>query len=189
MANDPTSSQASSSQRLFRPLTGRQYNALMPIIHRFHQEATRAANARAYHAACVMLGGALEGILLAMATIRSDDVETYLATLLPADQPPKRAQDWALGHLLQLATALRWFPARRNKHARRRLADWAHLIQELRNLAHPGKHIRDYPTVRVQKAHWTDAQAVFDLANSSLLDLVKSDLRADMRARGIVPLD
>jgi hypothetical protein len=189
MASGVSSSPAIPARRYFRPLTGRQFNALMPLVERFHREAQRAAKARAYHAACVMLGGALEGLLLAMATIQSDDVETYVAALPATRRPPKRAQDWSLYHLLRLAAALQWLPSRKNKYSRTRPAEWLHFIRELRNLAHPGKHIRDYPQLRVRSAHWKDAEALFDLANSSLVGLVKTDLRAEMRRRGIVPLD
>src|SRR2546426_9255225 len=122
-----------------------------------------------------------------MCTLRSTDVETYMQGLAPSRRPPKAAQDWTLHQLLAAAASLQWLPTRPNKYSRTRLADWAHLVRELRNCVHPGKHIRQYPQVRIGRHHWSDAKAIFDLANDSLLDLVHADLRADMRRRGIVP--
>jgi len=172
---------------LFRPVTGQRYDALLSLINRYHSEAKKAARARAYYAACVLIGSALEGSLLAMCTLRAKDVEHHLAGLAPNHRPPKAAQDWVLNQLLAVAAALQWLPARPNKYSRTRLADWAHLVRELRNLVHPGKHVREYPRVRLGRRHWSDAKAVFDLANNSLLDLVLTDLRTEMRRRGIVP--
>jgi hypothetical protein len=173
--------------RLFRPLAGKRFDALVALIGRYHKEARRAAKARAYYAACVLIGSALEGSLLAMCTLREADVEAHLSALPANRRPPRTAEDWTLNQLLAVAAALRWFPARSSKHSRRRLAEWTHLVREMRNLVHPGKHIRDYPGVRLVKAHWRDAKAIARLANDSLLDLVHADLRADMRKRGIVP--
>lgn len=172
---------------MFRPVTGQRYDALLSLINRYHSEAKKAARARAYYAACVLIGSALEGSLLAMCTLRAKDVEHHLAGLAPNHRPPKAAQDWVLNQLLAVAAALQWLPARPNKYSRTRLADWAHLVRELRNLVHPGKHVREYPRVRLGRRHWSDAKTVFDLANNSLLDLVLTDLRTEMRRRGIVP--
>jgi hypothetical protein len=174
--------------RLFRPVTGRRYDTLLSLITRYHSEAEKAAKARAYYGACVLIGSALEGSLLAMCTIRAKDVEQYVAGLAPKQRPPKAAQNWVLNQLLAVAAALQWLPARPNKHSRTRLAEWAQLIRELRNLVHPGKHIREYPRVSLGRQHWSDAKAVFDLVNDSLLDLVHADLRTEMRRHGIIPL-
>jgi len=178
---------SAKTARLFRPVAGKRYGALLSLISRYHLEAKKAAKVRAYYAACVLVGSALEGSLLAMCTLRSTEVENYVAGLAPGPRPPRAAQDWSLNQLLAVASALQWLPARRNKYSRRRLVDWAHLVRELRNLVHPGKHVREYPRVRLGRRHWSDAKAVFDLANDSLLDLVLADLRVDMRRRGIVP--
>lgn len=173
--------------RLFRPVTGSRFEALLSLIDRYHTEAQRAAKARAYYAACALIGSALEGSLLAMCTVRKSEVEQHIAALAPDQRPPKAAQDWALNQLIALAAALAWLPARPNKHARRRIGDWIHVVRELRNLVHPGKHIREYPRVRVGSRHWSDAQALFRLANDAPLNLVLADLRMEVRRRGPVP--
>jgi hypothetical protein len=178
---------SAKAARNFRPVSGQRYDALLKLIVRYRNEAEKAAKVRAYYAACILIGSALEGSLLAMCTARAEDVEDCLAGLPRNQRPPKAAQDWTLNQLLAVAAALQWLPARPNKYSRTRLADWAHLIRELRNLVHPGKHIREYPRVRLGCHHWRDAKAVFDLANDSLLDLVQVDLRMQMRRHGIVP--
>lgn len=161
---------------------------LLKLIGRYRNEAEKAAKARAYYAACITLGAAFEGLLLAMCCMREDDVETYIAKLDPKNRPPKKVERWDLHHMLPVATAFQWLPARANKHSRTRLAEWARLIQELRNLVHPGMHIREYPNLKVTKGNWRDAQSIFELSLSSIEDLVHSDLRAEMRKRGFIPL-
>jgi hypothetical protein len=45
--------------RLFRPLTVRQSEVLNALVERYHREATQAAKARLYYAACTLIGSAL----------------------------------------------------------------------------------------------------------------------------------
>ena len=161
----------------------------MSLIGRYRDEEEKAAKVRAYYAACITLGAAFEGLLLAICCMREDDVEKYIVTLPSEKRPPVEVSRWQLHHLLSVATALKWLPARANKHSRTRLAEWARLIQELRNLVHPGMHLRKYPNLKITKGNWNDAKAIFELTLSSVEDLVHTDLRADMRRRGIIPLN
>ena len=178
-----------ASQPSIVPITGKRFDALERLTARYHKEARRAAKAKAYYGACILIGSALEASLLMMCSIRTKEVEAYVRTLSAERRPPRQLTKWGLNDLVNTATALDWIPGRKTKHARTRPGDWMHVVRELRNLAHPGKHIRDYHKVKVRKAQWADAKAIYDLAIASLLDLVKADLRAEMRRRGIIPTD
>ncbi len=52
-------------QRVFRPLSPKQFDALLVLVGRYEREARRAAEARLYYTACVLIGAALDGSLLA----------------------------------------------------------------------------------------------------------------------------
>jgi hypothetical protein len=185
----PTNAALVTPTPLFQPVRGRRLNVLLSLIGRYRSEAEKSASVRAYYAACITLGAALEALLLSMCSMRGEEVEKYVAALATANRPPRKAEQWQFHHLLSAATALKWLPARANRHSRPKLAEWVHLVKELRNLVHPGRHIREYSNLKLDKHNWNDAKAIFDLALSSILDLVKTDLRAEMRRRGVIPLD
>jgi hypothetical protein len=127
-----------------------------------------------------------QGALLAVCSCYPDEVEQYLGKLPATHKLRKtRSQDWVLADLIQVAAALDWLPARTSPRARRKIGDWVHLVRELRNLAHPGKHIRDYPGVRVGRAHWSDALTAFTIAHDALLATVNESLRQKMIHQGI----
>lgn len=65
-------------------MTGKRYDALLSLVDRYHREAEKAAKVRAYYAACVLITSTLEGSLLAMSTLRAEDVELYMASLPPS---------------------------------------------------------------------------------------------------------
>ncbi len=171
--------------RVFRPLSIRRFDALILLIRRYEREASRAAEARLYYAACALIGSALEGAILAMCTVYDKEVETHLRALPSNQRPPRAAQDWTLNHCIKIASALGWLPTRNSLRSRRKIGDWVHLVRELRNLIHPGKHVRDYPRIRIAKAHWGDARAVFKIASENLEVKVVHDLRKEIKRRGL----
>jgi hypothetical protein len=161
-------------------LTARRFNKLLPMIRRYERESQRCADARAYYGACVLLAAALEGSLLGMCAINSDEVQNLLPSLPSAERPRGRVEQWDLSELLTVATHLGWLPRRSSPRGRRKIGDLAELVRELRNLVHPGKHLRDYPNVRVGKGHYRDARAIFEAAREWLVGKVIADLQREI---------
>lgn len=153
-----------TQRRPRRPFSERRFNSLSEIIKRYVRESRICAKNRVYYAACITLGAALEGALLAMCDLQFGEVELLLASLPSNERPRGPVDRWGMDDLLKVATRLGWLPARAHEKARRRVGDWSHLVKELRNLAHPGRHIRDYPDVRLRKAHYDDARWVYGAA-------------------------
>jgi hypothetical protein len=103
-----------------------------------------------------------------MCNLQVEEVEQMVGSLPSADRPRGPMDRWSMDDLIMLAKRLGWLPARVHPRGRRRIGDLSLLVKELRNLAHPGKHIREYPNVRLRKAHYEDARAIFATATNWL---------------------
>jgi hypothetical protein len=158
-------------------LSDAAFDRLVTLIRRYERESQRCAEVKAYYAACAMLGAAVEGSLLAMCCAYPKEVKRAIQSLPENERPRGRWKRWALHQLLIVAKTAGWLPARRGKRGRLKVGDWAELLQELRNLVHPGKHLRSYPKVRIRRGHLADARTVFEAVNDHLYQKLAADLR------------
>ncbi len=146
----------------------RRFARLVHLIGRFDKEAQRCAKVRAYYAACVLQAAVLEGLLMALCDGYVQGVSGYLSAMPERQRPKGQITNWTLDQLIKVALALNWLPIRRGQRGPRKIGDWLSLVKELRNLVHPGKHLRDYPNVRLRKAHFTDSFSIVRAATDHL---------------------
>ncbi len=140
-----------------------KYDLLRKIIGRYHSEAEKCASVRAYYAACVMLAAALEGMLLQMCDLLNDEVAQALLKL--PRKPKGSIGHWGLDDLIEIAVAAEWLPIRQGPDlAEPGIGEKAHLIRRLRNLAHPGVHLREVNEVPITAAYYRAAYVLFDAA-------------------------
>ena len=141
-------------------LSNEKDNFLRKIILRYHSEAERCASVRAYYAACVMIGAALEAMLVQMCILFEDEVAQ--AVLRLPRKPKGPIEHWGLDDLIRIAVAVGWLPTRRGLHlAEPGIGELAHLIRRLRNLSHPGVHLREVSEVPIRAAYYRVAYQQF----------------------------
>jgi hypothetical protein len=123
-------------------------------LHRFYwREARRCEEAKAYLAGCVMLGSALETMLLLMVDAHENvAVETGQAPMRKGQIKP--LLDWNFAELLRVAKAANWLPSVLDPGAnwstrKARIGDYAEVVRMLRNLAHPSRYAIDHARSRV----------------------------------------
>jgi hypothetical protein len=142
-------------------LSKEKYNLLRKISIRYHNEAEKCASVRAYYAACVMIGAALEAMLLQMCDLFEDEVAQ--AVLKLPRKPKGSIEHWGLDDLIEIAVAVGWLPTRRGLDlAEPGIGELAHLIRRLRNLSHPGVHLREVDEVPLRAASYRVAYALYD---------------------------
>lgn len=159
-----------------RMLSARRFNKLIELINRYGEESRKCAKVRAYYGACILLGAVLEGMLLAMCDMFPDEAQSWFCALPPQQRPKAAIAKWDFSTLAKAARAIGWLPGRRTGRAPRQIGDLVEFLRELRNMIHPGKHLRDYPNVRIGRLHLRDAEAVFDAAHGWLYSRVTGDL-------------
>jgi len=158
-----------------KSLGPRKYVRLVALIGQFDREAKRCAKVRAHYAACVLQGAVLEGLLLAMCDGYINEVSNYISSLPKQKRPKGQIVNWSLDSMIKVAIGMNWLPSRKSQRGRRKIGDWVELVNELRNLMHPGKHLRQYPKVRLRKALFSDSFAIVRASTNHLWDKIIKD--------------
>lgn len=163
-------------------LTRRQFDSLQELLTKYERETRACAGARAYYAGCIMLAATLEGMLLAMCNMFDGEVATVLSTMPQDTRPQAHLLRWDLNELIIVARRLNWLPAREKERGRFKIGDWVELLRDLRNLVHLGRHVREYPKVRLRAVVFHNAREVFDAASDWILNRLHEDIRKRMEA-------
>lgn len=138
-------------------LTEDQEKELWRLNRFYWKEAQRCKEAKAYLAGCVMLGSALENILILMISLYDEDADRTGKVPLKSGKP-KPILKWDLVELLRVAKAAGWLPAGLKlgeawDTRKARVGDYAEAAREMRNLAHPGRYVQDHPRGRITKRY------------------------------------
>ncbi|HLJ45458.1 MAG TPA: hypothetical protein VKU01_05600 [Bryobacteraceae bacterium] len=155
----------------------------------YHREARKCVKGRAYLAACVMQGAALESSLHAMCFLYPDQVKKTTVYLKKRFRKKRnKALEFKYYELINIADELGWFPPKRITWGKRTtLAGFAHELRKLRNYVHPSVWAPEQPdTMRFTKAVYGVAYEIFDVASSWLLHRVHESLRKRMKAQGLL---
>ncbi|MGB8031108.1 MAG: hypothetical protein WCF30_15765 [Terracidiphilus sp.] len=141
----------------FKTLTEDEEKELWRLNRFYWKEAERCEEAEAYLAGCVMLGSALENILILMISLYDEDADRTGKVPLKNGKP-KPLLKWDLVELLAVAKAAGWLPAGLKlgedwNSKKARVGDYAEAARMMRNLAHPARYLKDHPRRRVTKRY------------------------------------
>jgi hypothetical protein len=137
----------------FTTLTDEERRELRRLSKFYWKEARRGEEAKAYLAGCVMLGSALETLLILMIDCHDEEAErTGKAPTLRGQVKP--LLDWKLAELLRVAKAAGWLPSALDLGAgwnrrKARIGDYAEVVRMVRNLAHPARYQADHRSKKV----------------------------------------
>ena len=124
-------------------LTEEEAREFWRLYRLYWREAERCEEAKAYLAGCVMLGSALEALLILMVDVY-DEQAAATGRVPMKGKKPKPLLDWDLGKLLRVAKAAGWLPAKLDPDKddwdgrKAKVGDYAEVARVVRNLAHPG---------------------------------------------------
>jgi hypothetical protein len=137
------------------PLTDDEQKELWRLQRFYWKEAIRCEHAKAYLAGCVMLGSALETILILMIDVHSEEAEK--TGKVPTHKgTPKPLLNWELVELLRVVKAAGWLPTALNMNddwnwRKAKVGDYAEVVRMMRNLAHPARYLKDHTGRRYQQ--------------------------------------
>jgi hypothetical protein len=144
-----------------------KFQALTKIIEHYHREAEKCASARAYYAACIMIGAAFEAMLLQVLSLFEDEVVEAVRSLPRKPRGP--IDRWNLDELIKVAVILGWRPPRRGPDlVEPGIGELADLLRRLRNLSHAGRHLRELDEAPLKVGVYRAAYAIFDSARDWL---------------------
>lgn len=155
-------------------------------LYRFYgREADRCEKAKAYLAGCVMLGSALEALLMLMVNVY--DEEALATGRIPTKRKkPKPLLNWDLGELLRVAKVVGWLPAGLEldeewNSRKAKVGDHAEVVRIVRNLAHPGRYRKEHFRGRITKKYLEHQFEVVEACREWLTDHNAKSLLAHMR--------
>jgi hypothetical protein len=129
------------------PLSAGQLKDLVKLFHFFHEQAMRCAAADAYLPACIMLGSALETLLLVFAgRFPEEALSTEAAKKYKLHE--KHLLKWDFNELLDIAYNAGWLPAAAATNDPEELkkidlASFGHVVRRVRNLVHAAKYLKE----------------------------------------------
>lgn len=154
--------------KLFTTLTEEEVREFWRLYRLYWREAKRCEKANAYLAGCVMLGSALESLLILMVDIYDDEA-------VATGKAPKKGGklkpllDWNLGELLKVAKSAGWLPAGLDLDddwdgRKAKVGDYAEVARMVRNLDHPGRYRKGHFRGRVTERY---LRRQFDVVEAS----------------------
>lgn len=146
------------------PLTEDEEKELGRLNRFYWKEATRCETAKAYLAGCVMIGSALETVLILMISCYSEEVEKT-GKFPSLKGKPKPLLKCNLAELLKIAKAAGWLPtsldlSEKWNWRKAKVGDYAEVVRMVRNLAHPARYLQDNPGGRITSKY---LQRQFDI--------------------------
>lgn len=174
----------------FTTLSDEEEKELYRLSRFYWQEAIRCEESKAYLAGCVMLGSALETLLVLMINIYADEAE-QTGKVPTVKGKPKPLLDWQFVELLRVAKAAKWLPSVLNLEDRwsnktARIGDYAEVVRQVRNLAHPARYVEDHRGKRVNAKYLRRQFEVVLLCRDWLSERNNKSLLEHMRAEGII---
>ena len=146
-------------------------HVLKDIVVRHEEEAFRAASAKVYTAGIILIGAALEGLLL-IRCLRSKQTAIRTAGKLPKRQRPSHLADpskWKFDALINICLSAGWLPCISTEYAQYAPATLADILREMRNRVHPGRCMRESPWSETDERDYKDAEAIYVTLRSKLL--------------------
>ena len=174
----------------FTTLTDEEEKELYRLSKFYWQEALRCEKAKAELAGCVMLGSALETLLILMVNIYSDEAD-QTGKVPTRKGKPKPLLDWQFIELLRVAKAAQWLPSALNlkdswSTRKARIGDYAEVVRQVRNLAQPARYVEDHHRKRVTRKYLQRQFEVVLLCRDWLAKRNNKSLREHMKAEGLI---
>ncbi len=155
----------------------------------YHREAERCADNRAYFAACILTGAALEALLLSMCYIEDRAVRrtpTYKQKRFRFKR--NRFSEFSLYQPINIAAELKWIPAKeiRLKGRETTLQKLLHAARDRRNTIHPYAWVKEGGPRRISKSTYESTFETVDVTREWLFQRVYLALRRRMYKEGIL---
>jgi hypothetical protein len=174
----------------FTLLTELQEHEVHRLSRFYWKEALRCEKSKAHLAGSVMLGSALEALLMLMVNGYADEVEATNVVPTRSGKPIPLV-DWDLSQLLKVAKAAGWLPSGLHINddwnvRKAKIGDYAEVSRKVRNLIHPGRYLKDHSPSRVTARYLQRQFEIVLLCRDWLAERNNKSLREHMRREGLL---
>jgi hypothetical protein len=174
----------------FTTLSDDEERELYRLSSFYWKEALRCEEAKAFLAGSVLLGSALETLLILMVNCYPEEAE--LTGLVPTRKGVGRPLlEWDLADLLKVAKAANWLPTGLTlggdwDRRKAKVGDYAEVVRMVRNLVHPARYVEDHYRSRVTAKYLRRQFEIVLLCRDWLVERNNKSLREHMREEGLL---
>ncbi|SRR5258707_14195260 len=159
------------------------YNEILRLANLYRREADKCRVGKAYLAGCIMMGAALEAILLAFANCFPEEAAESVVAPRRKDSSVRPLLDWSFAQLLGVAKDRNWLPSGLSldedwNNASAKVGDYSEVVRQIRNLVHPVRYANDFPRKRITKRYLESSFEIVDVATDYLMNKLTASLRA-----------
>jgi hypothetical protein len=172
---------------VFKTLSEEEEREFWRLYRLYWREAERCEKAKAYLAGCIVLGSALEALLILMVNVYDEEAAaTGRVPIQKKSKRPKPLLDWDLAELLRVAKAAQWLPAGLDlgdewNSRRAKVGDYAEVVRMVRNLVHAGRYRKEHFRGRITRRYLERQFEVVEACREWLADHNTKSLLAHMR--------
>jgi|SRR6266540_1542482 hypothetical protein len=174
----------------FATLSDDEERELRTLSGVYWKEALKCEEAKAFLAGSVMLGSALEALLILMVNCYPEEAER--TRLVPMTKGVKRPLlQWNLADLLNVAKAANWLPSGLTlggdwSGRKAKVGDHAEVVRMVRNMVHPARYVADHYRSRITAKYLQRQFEIVLLCRDWLAERNNKSLREHMREEGLL---
>ncbi|MBA7695314.1 hypothetical protein ES703_103938 [subsurface metagenome] len=162
-------------------LSTEQEKEILRLATQYKREAEKCFGAKAYLSGCVLMGAAMEAILLSTANCFPEIVVSAKCAQ-KKDGKIKRLGRWTFMDLLAVARELNWLPSGLSPEdewssAHAKIGDYVEVVRQIRNLIHPIRYVNDFSRKRVTKKYLEACFEIVDNAIKYLYPFISDSLK------------
>jgi hypothetical protein len=157
------------------------HKEVVQLARVYRREAEKCLDSKAFLAGCMMIGAALEALLLAFVNCYPDEASTSQAA-------PRRKGSvkpvfkWSLADLLAVAKERGWLHSGLSlddewDDARAQIGDYGEVIRRIRNLVHPARYVSDFPRKRITACYLESCFEILEVAIDYLQNKIEGSIR------------
>ena len=144
--------------------------AVEDIVNGHEESARRAVESQAYSAAIIVLGAAMEGLLLIRCLKAPERAKQVAKTFLKSKKPGNDPLRWSFNTLIEVCLKSGWLSPIATSIAAYDSDKLAHFLREQRNLIHPGKQVRSRAWIEVNEEEFKSVEAIYFLLKKNIID-------------------
>ena len=161
-------------------LSPEQEKEILRLATKYKGEAEKCFGAKAYLSGCVLMGAAMEALLLSMVNCFPEIVASTKCAP-KKNGKIKRLERWTFINLLVVAKELNWLPSgllpeEEWNSANAKIGDYVEVVREIRNLIHPVRYVNDFGRKRFTKKYLEACFKIVDAASDYLSSLINDSL-------------
>jgi hypothetical protein len=165
------------------------YNEILRLSMIYYQQAERCRDNNAFLAGCVMIGAALEALLLAIANCFPEEVVAS-PSAPRIDAYIKPLANWSLAELIAVAKDCNWLPSTLSLKdewdaAKAKIGDYAEVVRQIRNLIHPSRYAMDMPCKRITKRYLESSFNILTVVTQHLENKIFESLQSIVESDSI----